>query len=132
MNGGRGRAALVIAAIVVGSALAGAAADRMFLARGHGGRGGSSRSASNGGNDARRRAEMLDRMTRDLNLSTAQRSGIDSVMQRTDSALRAVRGEMQPRLRQIFDSSRAQIASRLDSTQRAKFARLPAPKRGRR
>lgn len=131
MIGGRGRAALIIAAIVLGSALAGAAIDRMSFVRGHRGRGEASRGANGAEGAARKRAEMLDRMTRDLNLTAPQRAGIDSVMQRTDSALRAVRREMQPRLRQIFDSSRAEIASRLDSTQRAKFARLPAAKRRR-
>jgi hypothetical protein len=61
-------------------------------------------------------------MTKDLTLSTAQRAAIDSIMQRTDSSLRIVRSEMQPRLTAIFDSSRTQIAARLDSAQRVKFA----------
>jgi hypothetical protein len=129
MNSGRGRAALVIAAIVVGSALAGAALDRLVVSRAprHGRPPGSQSTPEQ---DAKRRQEILDRMTRDLDLSAAQRVGIDSVMQRADSALRVVRGEMQPRLRQIFDASRAEITSRLDSAQRVKYAKLrPARRR---
>ena len=59
-------------------------------------------------------------MTKTLDLSASQRAGIDSVMQRTDSALRVI----QPQLRQIFENSRAEIRSRLDSTQRIKFDAL--------
>jgi hypothetical protein len=51
-------------------------------------------------------------------------------MQRTDSALRIVRREMQPRLEQIFQSSRAEISARLDSAQRVKFAQRPPYRRG--
>ena len=74
---------------------------------------------------------MLERLTKDLNLTPPQRAAIDSIMQRTDSALRIVRGEMQPRLTQIFDGSRAEISARLDSTQREKFKRRPPRGRGR-
>jgi hypothetical protein len=112
---------------VIGSALAGAGIDHWatrIARRGRGGPPGSSTPKE----AAKRRADMLDHMTKDLDLSAAQRAGIDSVMQRTDSALRVVRGEMQPRLTQIFDNSRAEIASRLDSTQRVKFAKQPPPR----
>jgi hypothetical protein len=131
MNAGRARAALVIAAIAIGSAIAGAGIDRWVV--GHGprrGRGGPPGALSPDA-AARRRAEMLERMTKDLNLTATQRAGIDSVMQRTDSALRMVRGEMEPRLRQIFDRSRAQISARLDSAQRVKFAAQRPPRRPR-
>lgn len=122
MTNGRARAGIVIAAIAIGSAIAGAGIDRWVVSRaprhGHGGPlGAQSPEAA-----ARRRAEMLERMTKDLSLTPAQRAGIDSIMQRTDSALRVVRGEMQPRLTAIFDSSRARIAARLDSAQKIKFA----------
>ena len=53
-------------------------------------------------------------------------------MQRTDSALRVVRGEMQPRLTQIFESSRVEISARLDSAQRVKFAQRQPSRRERR
>ena len=119
---GRARAALVIGAIAVVSALVGAAIDRTMLARqprrSHGPNGGPSPEQ-----EARRRHEALDRMSRDLSLSNAQRIAIDTIMLRTDSSLQVLRREMQPRLRQVLDSSRAQIEARLDEEQRAKFAK---------
>lgn len=131
MIGGRARAGLVIGLIVVCSALAGAAADRMLLQRmshrrggpggpggGGGGRGGSMSRES----DQRRRADMLDRMTTSLSLTPAQRAGIDSVMQRTDSSLRAIRAQTQPEIQRVFERSRVDIAARLDSAQRVKHA----------
>jgi hypothetical protein len=124
MTPNRARAGLIIAAIAIGSALAGAGIDRWVVTHSprRPGRGGPMGSPSPEA-AARRRAEMLERMTKDLTLSTAQRAAIDSIMQRTDSSLRIVRSEMQPRLTAIFDSSRTQIAARLDSAQRVKFAR---------
>jgi hypothetical protein len=67
---------------------------------------------------------MLDRMTRELALSPAQRAGFDSVFQRTDSLLRAVRREMQPRISQVFESSHAELRARLDSAQLVKFSAM--------
>jgi Spy/CpxP family protein refolding chaperone len=120
---GRARAALVIGAIVIGSALAGAALDRTVLVRPHRPRGGGAMTPPSPEQDARRRQSALDRMTKDLDLSTTQRAAIDSIMQRTDSSLRIIRREMQPRLQQVFESSRTQIEARLDADQRAKFAK---------
>ena len=137
MNGGRTRAGLVIAVIAICSAVAGAAIDHAVRGQmrrrfpGPGGPPGFSRSMQSPERDAKRRADLLDRMTKELGLNGTQRAGIDSVMQRTDSSLRVVRGEMEPRLRAVFDSSRAQIAARLDSTQRTKFLNK-ARERGRR
>lgn len=126
MTPGRLRAGLVIALIAVSSALAGAALDRVAgqrMTHRHppGGQGGPGRGSPE--QDARRRTDMLDRMTKDLDLSASQRAAIDSVMQRTDSSLRAIRTEMQPRLKQVFQASRGEIEARLDSAQRVKFAR---------
>lgn len=128
MTPSRGRAALVIAAIVVGSAIAGAGIDRWVVTHTPRRRPSSTLSPADA---AKRRAEILDRMTKQLTLSPAQRAGIDSVMRGADSALRVVRGEMQPRLRQILDSSRAEIAARLDSAQRVEFAKSRPPRRPR-
>jgi len=131
MSNGRARAAVIIAAIAIGSAVAGAGIDRWVMTHGpRRGRGGPP-SAQSPEASARRRAEMLERMTKDLSLTPAQRAGIDSIMQRTDSALRVVRGEMQPRLTAIFDRSRAEIAARLDSTQKVKFEQQRAERRRR-
>jgi hypothetical protein len=126
MNGSRLRAALVIVAIIIGSALAGAAIDHAIVLR-------NPRRFRNlpfgGGADAaaRRRTDMLARLTGELELRPAQRAAIDSIMLRTDSTLSTLRAEMQPRVQRVLDSSRAEIASRLDSAQRARFAaRRPA------
>jgi len=130
------RAALVIAVVVVCSALAGIALDRVVFQRmmhhrppGFGGLGGPGRGSPE--QDTKRRNDMLDRMTTQLSLSASQRQGIDSVMTKTDSSLRAIRSEMQPRLRQVFESSRAEIEARLDSMQRVKFKAMQ-PARGER
>lgn len=131
MSNGRARAAVIIAAIAIGSAVAGAGIDRWIVTHGpRRGRGGPP-SAQSPEASARRRAEMLEHMTKDLSLTPAQRAGIDSIMQRTDSALRVVRGEMQPRLTAIFDRSRAEISARLDSTQKVKFEQQRAERRRR-
>lgn len=129
MNG-RMRAGLVIAVIAVCSALAGAAIDRAMLARGHRGRGGPG-GRMTAEQETRRRHDMVDRLTRDLGLSATQRSAVDSIMQRTDSTLREMRREMQPRVQQVLESSSAQIAARLDSTQRAKFEKINEERRRR-
>ena len=130
MTPSRVRAGVVIALVVVASALAGAAVDRVIVQRmahrrppwGQGGPGRGSQQQ-----DARRRSDMLDRMTKELDLTTTQRAGIDSVMQRSDSSLRAIRTEMQPRLKQVFQSSRVEIDARLDSAQRINFAKSHPP-----
>jgi hypothetical protein len=122
------RAGLVIAAVVVASAIAGAAIDRNLVMR-HVRQFGGGWGPGHGGPPApemetRRRTEMLDRMTKELSLSPTQRAGLDSVFQRTDSSLRAIRREMQPRLKQVFETSRAEMNARLDSTQRQKLATM--------
>lgn len=129
MNASRVRAALIIAVLVIGSVLAGAGIDHWVMRGARRPRGFAPPGAGTPEESMRHRAEMLDRMSRDLELSAAQRAGIDSVMQRTDSTLHVFRSEIQPRLRQIFDNSRAEIASRLDSAQRVKFAQTERPRR---
>lgn len=122
----RSRAVLIIIAIVVGSALAGAAVDHAIVL--HNPRrfrqvpfGGTAKAAES------RRTEMLQRLTEELSLRPEQRAAIDSIMQRTDSVLRDLRLETQPRAQKVLDQSRKQIESRLDSGQRAIFAaRQPA------
>ena len=128
MNG-RSRAGGIIAIIVLCSALAGAAVDRVYVQRlrhrgGPGGSGGPGAGGPGRGSreqDGKRRVEMLDRMSADLDLTPTQKAGIDSVLQHTDSSLRLIRTEMQPRLQAVFDSSRASLLSRLDQQQREKF-----------
>jgi hypothetical protein len=110
----------VVGAIAIASAIAGAAIDRSFLVRPPR-RGPRPGGPSTPEQDARRRAEMLERITKDLALTPAQRLAVDSVFVRTDSSLRAIRGEMQPRIQQALERSRADIAARLDAGQRVKF-----------
>ncbi|MES2176998.1 MAG: hypothetical protein V4550_03960 [Gemmatimonadota bacterium] len=126
----RMRAGGVLALIAVCSALAGAALDRVAVQRMGRHRGGGQPVAPGGPGgrdrfspeaDAKRRGEMLDRMTTSLDLTAAQRGGLDSVMKHTDSSLRAIRLEMQPKIRAVFDSSRVAMLARLDQQQRAKF-----------
>jgi molecular chaperone DnaK (HSP70) len=120
------RAALVIVAVVIGSALAGAAVDHALVLRNP--RRFQPELFSAAGDAAEsRRIDMLERLTEELSLRPAQRAAIDSIMRRTDSLLRDVRLEMQPRVQQALDDSRRQIESHLDSSQRASFqARQPA------
>jgi Spy/CpxP family protein refolding chaperone len=81
--------------------------------------------------DARRRAEMLDKMTKDLSLTDAQRHGIDSIMRRTDSLLHGIRTEMFPRINTVFQESRTDMLARLTPEQQEKFKK-DIPVRGRR
>ncbi len=125
MMKGRARATLLVVVVAVASALFGAALDHHFNLRRHG-RGPLPEGRDRQEQQARRRRQMLDRLTGDLALRPPQRAGIDSIMQRTDSALHGIRMELQPRLQRILDSSRSEVAGRLDSAQRLKFlARRP-------
>jgi Spy/CpxP family protein refolding chaperone len=122
----RVRAGLVIAAIVLASGIAGAAIDRATLSR----RPTRSREGPPRrppGDQESRRREMLDNMSKELALTASQRAGLDSIFQRSDSSLRSIRREMQPRLQAVFESSRVEINARLDSTQRVKFASMRRP-----
>ena len=125
----RVRAGLVIGAVVIASGIAGAAIDRAVLTR-RGSRGGDGR---RGGPppewEQRRRTQMLDNLTRELSLTPAQRAGLDSIFQRTDSTLRAIRRETQPRIQEVMERSKADINARLEPAQREKFATL-RPGRG--
>src|SRR5687768_16728978 len=82
------------------------------------------------GGEQYRRTQMLDRMASDLSLTAAQRAGIDSIFRRTDSSLRAIRRETQPRIQQVFAESKAEVNARLDPAQRDKFAKMRPSGRG--
>ena len=124
------RAGLVIGALVIASAIAGAAIDRSMLARR-----GPPRGGGDGGRrsyqeqEDHRRTDMLDRLTKELSLTAPQRAGLDSIFQRTDSSLRAIRRETQPRIQQVFERSKAEVDARLDAAQREKFAKMRPPGR---
>ena len=118
------RAGLVIGAVVIASGIAGAAIDRSLMMHRPATRPDGSRRGPPQALEQGRRTAMLERMTKDLALTPAQRAGLDSIFQRTDSSLRAIRRETQPRIRQIFERSTAEVNARLDSTQRVKFAKM--------
>jgi len=126
MIASRQRAVIVIAAVAIGSALAGAAVDHAIVLRNPR----RFRPLPFGGTEeaaASRRTDMLERLTRELSLRPDQRTAIDSIMWSTDSLLRDLRHEMQPRVQRVLDDSRRQIEGRLDSAQRVTFAaRQPA------
>ena len=119
MTSGRMRAGVVIGVIALCSAVAGAAVERVVPGVVHRRFGGPWRGSAE--QDARRRKEMLNRMTKDLQLSNVQRAAIDSVMQHSDSSLHIIRAEMEPRLERVLQRSRAEIESRLTPTQKTKF-----------
>jgi Spy/CpxP family protein refolding chaperone len=123
------RAGLVIGVLVIASAIAGAAIDRSVLARRGPPRGGEGGRPFQEQEDHRRTA-MLERMTKELSLTPVQRAGLDSIFQRTDSSLRAIRRETQPRIQQVFERSKDEVNARLDATQREKFAKMRPPGRG--
>lgn len=133
MTSSRLRAAIIIGLIAVCSGLAGAAVERSIIQRVIVPRrppplAGASRFTPEA--DTRRRSDMLDRMTKDLELTTTQREGIDSVMHHSDSLLRVIRLEMQPRLEQVLANSRSAIDSRLGPEQRVKYEKMVAARRG--
>lgn len=132
MMSGRGRAAVIFVVVALCGGLAGAAIERQVVQRyfvHRQGRGGPPTPEQ----QSDRRTKMLDDMSTTLLLTPAQRTAIDSIMKRTDSTLRAIRREMQPRTIAELDSSRAAIIAQLDSTQRVKFEKIPrrAPPGGR-
>jgi Spy/CpxP family protein refolding chaperone len=135
MTSSRLRAGIIIGVIALCSALAGAAVERSVIQKvivprrppPAPGTGRFMREA-----DTRRRADMLDRMTKDLNLTPTQRAGIDSVMQHSDSLLHGIRMEMQPRLEQVLANSRAAIDLHLQPEQREKYEKMVAERRQRR
>lgn len=138
MNSSRLRAGIIIGLIAVCAAIAGAAVERQFYQHRNRrpppllGGPGSGPGRFTPEQDAHRRADMLDRMTKELTLSANQRAGIDSVMQHTDSVLHGIRVQMQPQLEKVLASSRAEIDARLDAEQRAKFEKMVSERRGRR
>jgi Spy/CpxP family protein refolding chaperone len=107
--------------------------------RGHGGFGG--RPGGPGfswgprGPSAEDRRAMRQRFDHELNLTPAQSARVDSIMKRRMAAFDSLRQEMQPRMRRMMDSTRAQIDSVLTPEQRTKFhdmeqRRMRGPGRG--
>ena len=113
--GGRMIALLVLLLVAIAGGLAGVALDRLYLMprmahgpRGHGGPGGP------------HNREFRDRFAREVGLTPDQRTRIDSIMDREGREMRAMRGQIQPRLDSIITRTRRSLDSVLTPEQRKK------------
>ncbi len=143
------QAALVLALVLLAGLLIGMAADRLWLTRHWGGRpprglaegrgarrgpDGPSRMMAGGfpGPMTPERATqlrhgMVQRLTRELDLSATQQHAIDSIMAANEAEFAVLEKEMRPRMRAFLERSRAQIDSVLTPDQRARFHRFGPP-----
>jgi Spy/CpxP family protein refolding chaperone len=70
---------------------------------------------------AQRRREVVNRLTRELDLTSAQQNAIDSIMAGNEAEFAAMEKEMRPRMRAFLERTRGQIDSVLTPGQREKF-----------
>ncbi len=107
---GRGTAAVVLALCVSVGVIGGVVLDRVLLIPQHIGRRPSrgARPVWPASQEASR-----DRLARELALSDAQRTQLDSVLSRQTARFRATREQIQPQMDSIFQQTRAQIDSML-------------------
>lgn len=112
---GRGTAAVVLALCVSVGVIGGVVLDRVLLIPHHIGRRPSrgARPVWPASQEASR-----DRLARELALSDAQRTQLDSVLSRQTARFRATREQIQPQMDSIFEQTRAQIDSMLTPPQR--------------
>jgi len=123
--GGRSRrmAGLVLLLVAVGGAAVGVALDRLLLLPMH--FGGRPFGPGRGGPpSARMEGFARERFARELGLSDSQKVRIDSLMERQMVQLRAVRGELQPRLDSILSQTRRSIDAILTPEQRVRAEQL--------
>ena len=125
----RRTAVLLMLLVALGGGIAGVAIDRLVLLPWHfqgrpfgPGRGGPPEAMERRGRE---------RFARELGLSDSQRVRIDSLMERQMTELRAVRGEVQPRLDSILAQTRRSIDSILTPEQRDKAQQLMRRREGR-
>ena len=138
------QAAVILLFVFLAGLLVGMAADRLWLTRHWGrerprmagggppfGRGGPRGPGMPGFGPAmspeaaaERRQGMVQRLTRELDLTTAQQQAIDSIMAKNEAVFQALEREMRPRMRAFLLQSRAQIDSVLTPEQREKFHRF--------
>lgn len=122
-------AVLVISALMLGSALAGAAVDRYFVRR-------STRppilgdttfhplsSSLRSPTPAERRA-IREELSRQLALTPAQDSAVDAIMIERSGEFRALRDEIRPRVDRLVADVRRDLEQVLTPTQRARFRQL--------
>jgi hypothetical protein len=145
----RRQATLVLVLVLLAGMLIGMAADRLWLRRhwggrpGRGGPGGPFAEGQGRGPGgppgifrggmppvmtpefaAKRRQEMVRRLTRDLDLTSTQQQAIDSIMAGNEAEFQALEQEMRPRMKSFLERTRGQIDSVLTPAQREKFHRF--------
>jgi Spy/CpxP family protein refolding chaperone len=119
-SGSRSRpvvAALVLLVAVLAGAIVGVAIDRTLLQPRMHGRFGFDWHGPHG---PPRDREFRDRFARELGLTPEQQIRIDSIMDRQGLELRAVRGQVQPKLDSIISGTRRSLDSVLTPEQRKK------------
>ena len=77
------------------------------------------------------RAELRDQFARTVQLTTAQRSAVDSILDRRNRDLDSALGPLRPRLDSIRERARQEIRQRLDPAQRKAFETFLAEQRQR-
>ena len=147
----RRQAGIVLTLVLLAGLLIGVAADRLWLTRnwnGRPGRGGPGGEFADGARRgpgphgmmrggmrppiapefaARRRREMVSRLTRELDLTTAQQQAIDSIMAGNEAEFRSFEEQMRPRMKAFLERTRGQIDSVLTPAQREKFHKFGPP-----
>ena len=73
---------------------------------------------------------MMERMTRELDLSPAQQDSVSAILERRQEAVRELFGDWAPRLRASVDSTANQIRGVLTAEQRERFDRMRTEDRG--
>ncbi|MCU0646476.1 MAG: hypothetical protein MUF00_00660 [Gemmatimonadaceae bacterium] len=119
---------LVLVAMLVCGGAIGVAVDRTLLHRGwRDGRGmmsGPMRRGPMGPPSAGRRAEMRERIARELGLTPEQQGKVDAILERQFTTLEATYATVRPRLDSIFESTREALDSVLTPAQRETRDRL--------
>lgn len=150
----RRQAAIVLALVLLAGFLLGVAADRLWLTRhwgGRAGRGGLGGPFADGPRRgpggppgifrggmpramspefaAERRRGVVQRLTRELDLTTSQQKAIDSIMAGNEAEFQLLEQEMRPRMKAFLERTRGQIDSVLTPAQREKFHKFGPPGR---
>jgi len=122
LRGSKLLAVVVLVATFVAGALSGAAVHRVVVAAGA-----ESDVAARGpgGPEGRPgRRSLDDRLLAELDLSAEQRARVDSVLERRRREMEAFWDTTGPRVRQIVDTTRAEIRQLLTPAQREEYDRL--------
>jgi Spy/CpxP family protein refolding chaperone len=113
------RSKLFAATLLVASFLAGAAVGTaVSAARGEG--------DERGERQTRMRVSYTDRLDRELDLSPDQRTSVSAILDKRQTAMRAIWREVEPRFDSLRTQIRKEIMAVLDETQQEKFEQLIA------